>query len=280
MGIKWKNIKKAMKLERQENKRSLKVYIILRALVIAVMIRQCFLGNFENVFMCGLTLILMLIPSFVQVTFRVELPTALEIIILMFIFSAEILGEVNEFYIKIPGWDTLLHTLNGFLAAAIGFSLVNLLNNDDRLTFNLSPFFVAIVSFCFSMTIGILWEFFEFSMDWFFATDMQKDTVIHTINSVMLNPNGVNVPERIKNITDVTVNGVELGLGGYLDIGLIDTMKDLFVNFIGAVVFSVIGYFYSKHQNKNSIAKKLIPSQKTKENDFLTQVTEGEKADI
>ena len=280
MGIKWKNIKKAMKLERQENKRSLKVYIILRALVIAVMIRQCFLGNFENVFMCGLTLILMLIPSFVQVTFRVELPTAFEIIILMFIFSAEILGEVNEFYIKIPGWDTLLHTLNGFLAAAIGFSLVNLLNNDDRLTFNLSPFFVAIVSFCFSMTIGILWEFFEFSMDWFFATDMQKDTVIHTINSVMLNPNGVNVPEHIKNITDVTVNGVELGLGGYLDIGLIDTMKDLFVNFIGAVVFSVIGYFYSKHQNKNSIAKKLIPSQKTKENDFLTQVTEGEKADI
>lgn len=280
MGIKWKNIKKAMKLERQENKRSLKVYIILRALVIAVMIRQCFLGNFENVFMCGLTLILMLIPSFVQVTFRVELPTALEIIILMFIFSAEILGEVNEFYIKISGWDTLLHTLNGFLAAAIGFSLVNLLNNDDRLTFNLSPFFVAIVSFCFSMTIGILWEFFEFSMDWFFATDMQKDTVIHTINSVMLNPNGVNVPEHIKNITDVTVNGVELGLGGYLDIGLIDTMKDLFVNFIGAVVFSVIGYFYSKHQNKNSIAKKLIPSQKTKENDFLTQVTESEKADI
>lgn len=280
MGIKWKNIKKAMKLERQENKRSLKVYIILRALVIAVMIRQCFLGNFENVFMCGLTLILMLIPSFVQVTFRVELPTALEIIILMFIFSAEILGEVNEFYIKIPGWDTLLHTLNGFLAAAIGFSLVNLLNNDDRLTFNLSPFFVAIVSFCFSMTIGILWEFFEFSMDWFFATDMQKDTVVHTINSVMLNPNGVNVPEHIKNITDVTVNGVELGLGGYLDIGLIDTMKDLFVNFIGAVVFSVIGYFYSKHQNKNSIAKKLIPSQKTKENDFLTQVTESEKADI
>ena len=280
MGIKWKNIKKAMKLERQENKRSLKVYIILRALVIAVMIRQCFLGNFENVFMCGLTLILMLIPSFVQVTFRVELPTALEIIILMFIFSAEILGEVNEFYIKIPGWDTLLHTLNGFLAAAIGFSLVNLLNNDDRLTFNLSPFFVAIVSFCFSMTIGILWEFFEFSMDWFFATDMQKDTVVHTINSVMLNPNGVNVPEHIKNITEVTVNGVELGLDGYLDIGLIDTMKDLFVNFIGAVVFSVIGYFYSKHQNKNSIAKKLIPSQKTKENDFLTQVTEGEKADI
>ena len=280
MGIKWKNIKKAMKLERQENKRSLKAYIILRTLVIAVMIRQCFLGNFENVFMCGLTLILMLIPSFVQVTFRIELPTALEIIILMFIFSAEILGEVNEFYIKIPGWDTLLHTLNGFLAAAIGFSLVNLLNNDDRLTFNLSPFFVAIVSFCFSMTIGILWEFFEFSMDWFFATDMQKDTVIHTINSVMLNPNGVNVPEHIKNITEVTVNGVELGLGGYLDIGLIDTMKDLFVNFIGAVVFSVIGYFYSKHQNKNSIAKKLIPSQKTKENDFLTQVTEGEKADI
>jgi len=223
------------------------------------MIRQIFLGNFENVFMCALTLALLIVPSFIQVKFRVEIPSTLEIIILMFIFSAEILGEVNEFYIKIPYWDTMLHTLNGFLAAAIGFSLVNLLNENKRLSFNLSPFFVAVVAFCFSMTIGVLWEFFEFFMDFNFGTDMQKDTVIHTINSVMLNPEGVNVPYRIKNITETVVNSQSLGLNGYLDIGLIDTMKDLFVNFIGAVVFSAIGYFYVKSRGKGRFARRFIP---------------------
>lgn len=109
-----------------------------------------------------------------------ELPPPLEITILCFIFAAEILGEVNAFYVLIPGWDTILHTLNGFLAAAVGFSLVMILNDNEGLTFDLSPFFLALTAFCFSMTIGVLWEFFEFAMDCFFHTDMQKDTVIHT----------------------------------------------------------------------------------------------------
>ena len=122
--------------------------------------------------------------------------------------------------------------------------LVNLLNEDKRLSFNLSPFFVAVVAFCFSMTIGVLWEFYEFFMDTNFAMDTQKDTIIYNINSVLLNPENINVPFHIKNITSTIVNGNELNIGGYLDIGLIDTMKDLIVNFIGAVTFSVIGYFY------------------------------------
>ena len=237
------NFKKAVKMEIREHKSSFAVYMIIRSIVFLVMIRQAFNGNYENVFMCILTLLLLTVPSFIQVRFRIELPKTLEIIILLFIFSAEILGEVNEFYLKIPYWDTILHTLNGFLAAAIGFSLVDLLNSDDRLVFNLSPFFVAVVAFCFSMTIGVLWEFFEFFADYFLNLDMQKDTVIHSINSVLLNPDGVNVPYHIKGITSTVVNGVDLGINGYLDIGLIDTIKDLLVNFIGAVVFSVIGYF-------------------------------------
>ena len=108
--------------------------------------------------------------------------------------------------------------------------------------FTLSPVFIAVVAFCFSMTIGVVWEFFEFAMDRFFLLDMQKDTVVHTISSVMLDPDGGNVPYMIRGITDTAVNGQKLGLGGYLDIGLIDTMKDLLVNFIGAAVFSFIGY--------------------------------------
>ena len=271
------NFFKAIKMEIRQNKVPAAVYFILRAIVILVLIRQIFLGNYENVFMCGLTLLLLIVPSLVQVTFRIEIPSALEVIILMFIFSAEILGEVNEFYIKIPNWDTMLHTLNGFLAAAIGFSLVNLLNEDKRLSFNLSPFFVAVVAFCFSMTIGVLWEFYEFFMDTNFAMDTQKDAIIYNINSVLLNPENINVPFHIKNITSTIVNGKELNIGGYLDIGLIDTMKDLIVNFIGAVTFSVIGYFYLKHKGKGVLVNSLVPSPKDDSNDYLKQLENQNK---
>lgn len=270
---------RALKMELREHKSSFMVFVTLRALVILIMILQIFNGNFENVFLCLLTLILLIVPSFVQVNLKIELPTALEIIILLFIFAAEILGEIQAYYIKFPAWDTLLHTLNGFLMAAIGFALVDILNRNERFSIRLSPVFVAIVAFCFSMTIGVIWEFFEFGMDQIFHFDMQKDTIMHTISSVMLDPAGGNHPEVIENITDAAVNGQSLGLGGYLDIGLIDTMKDLLVNFAGAVVFSVIGYFYVKNRGKGKFAKRFIPRLKTKDADFLQQAeAEDEKA--
>lgn len=242
-----------------------RLYQILRFLVIWVMIAQFFNGNFENVFLCILTLILFLVPSFIERKIQIDLPDTLEVIILLFIFAAEILGEIRAYYISIPYWDTMLHTLNGFLCAAIGFSLLDILNRHERLSFSLSPLYLAIMAFCFSMTIGVLWEFFECTMDVFFHLDMQKDTVVNTISSVMLDPNGGNVPTAIHNITDVivvTADGSEipLGLGGYLDIGILDTMKDLFVNFIGAVVFSFIGgYFYVKSRGKGRFARRFIP---------------------
>ena len=230
------------------------------------MVLQVFNRNYENVFLCGITLVLLLMPSFVQLEFRVELPRTLEIIILLFIFSAEILGEIGEFYIKIPGWDTMLHTMNGLLAAAVGFSMIDLLNRSKRYSFQLSPLFLTMVAFCFSMTIGVLWEFFEFGMDRFLHMDMQKDTVVHTIRSVMLDPQRRNVPYVIDGIDSVVVNGKELGLGGYLDIGLIDTMKDLFVNFIGAVVFSIFGFFYVKHRGKKTaFVENIIPQPEERE---------------
>ncbi len=270
---------RALKMELREHKSSFMVYVTLRALVVLMMILQILNGNYENVFLCILTLLLLIIPSLVQVNLKIELPTALEIIILLFIFAAEILGEIQSYYIIFPGWDTLLHTLNGFLMAAIGFALVDILNRNERFSFKLSPVFVAIVAFCFSMTIGVIWEFFEFGMDQIFRFDMQKDTIVHTISSVMLDPAGRNHPEVIRNITDISINGESLGLGGYLDIGLIDTMKDLLVNFVGAVLFSIIGYFYVKNRGKGRFAKRFIPRLKTKDADFLQQAeAEDEKA--
>lgn len=269
---------KALGMELREHKSSFIVYFILRLLVIIMMILQIFNKNYENVFLCILTLLLLVVPSLVQVTMKIELPTTLEIIILVFIFAAEILGEIREFYIVFPFWDTVLHTLNGFLAAAIGFSLVDLLNRSEKMVFKLSPLFTAIVAFCFSMTIGVIWEFFEFGMDQILGYDMQKDTVIHTIRSVMLDPAGGNNVAVIDNIKNVTVNGKDLGLGGYLDIGLIDTMKDLMVNFVGAVVFSVIGFFYVKNRGKGSVARRFIPRKKKAERDFL-KIVEAEEVE-
>lgn len=270
-------MKKALHMELREHKSSFIVYVVLRVLVILMMILQIFNRNYENVFLCVLTLILLVMPSFIQVRLKIELPTALEIILLFFIFAAEILGEIQSYYIRFPFWDTVLHTMNGFLAAAIGFALVDILNRSKKISFQLSPAYMAVVAFCFSMTIGVIWEFFEFGMDSFFGLDMQKDTIVNSIHSVMLDATNSNIPVGIEGITDVVVNGQSLGLGGYLDIGLLDTMKDLLVNFAGAIVFSVIGFFYVKNRGKGRFAKGLIPRLKTKDADFLEQAEEEAK---
>ena len=119
-----------MDKELREHRSSFIVFSILRILVLAVLVRQIMLASYESAFFCVLTLLLLYVPSWVQVKLRIELPPPLEITILCFIFAAEILGEVNAFYVVVPNWDTMLHTLNGFLAAAVGFSMVILLNDD------------------------------------------------------------------------------------------------------------------------------------------------------
>ena len=240
------------------------VYFLLRLSVILVLIAQVFNRNFENVFLCVLTLFLFTVPTILERRLRIDIPNTLEIIILLFIYAAEILGEIQAFYLYIPNWDTMLHTMNGFLCAAIGFSLLDILNRNEKVKFSLSPLYLAIVAFCFSMTVGVLWEFFEAGMDRFFLLDMQKDTVVNSIGSVLLDPSNSNRPVLYHDIADVILvqkDGTQtaLGVGGYLDIGLMDTMEDLFVNFVGAVVFSVIGYFYVRSRGKGRFASRFIP---------------------
>ena len=240
------------------------VYILLRFLVILTIITQFFNRNFQNVFLGLLTLILFVLPTILERRLMIDLPDTLEIIILLFIFAAEILGEIQAFYTTFRGWDTLLHTLNGFLCAAIGFSLVDLFNRHERFSLSLSPVFMAIVAFCFSMTIGVLWEIFEWTMDSFFALDMQKDVILSNFSSVTLDPGGHNIPYVVTGVTDTVIRFADgtqksLNLGGYLDIGLHDTMMDMFVNLVGAVIFSSIGYFYVKKDGQGWFAKHFIP---------------------
>ncbi|MGN0992744.1 MAG: hypothetical protein ACI4PE_02270 [Bacilli bacterium] len=258
--------RKSIKQAYQESKRSsLVVYAVLRVLVIVCMILQILKGNFENALLCLLSLFLLLVPFFIQKNFKITLPNTLEIIILLFIFSAEILGEIQNFYGIFPFWDTMLHTINGFLAAAVGFSLINLLNKNSE-KFNLSPVYLCLVAFCFSMTIGVLWEFFEFASDKVLNIDMQKDRVVDKISSVELDPEKNNNPVVIKDIGYTIIydkEGKELAKisNGYLDIGINDTMKDLIVNFIGAVVFSSLGYFYLISNGKNTFVTNFVPQK-------------------
>lgn len=244
----------------RKNKATFLVYVTLRIMVVLAMIFSLLRGRYEHVFVCAVTLILFLTPMFIEKNMGIKLPTALEVIMLLFIYAAEILGEMHSFYIKYAWWDTMLHTLNGFLCAGAGFALVDILNRNSKIKFSLSPVFMAVVAFCFSMTIGVLWEFFEYGCDMLLKTDMQKDTVISLISSTYLDPTMSNKAILIENIKEISINGTEVS--GYLDIGLIDTMKDLIVNFIGAAVFSVIGYFYVKSRGKGKFAKHFIPEIK------------------
>ena len=129
-----KRLEKIKEFYKNNKKSSLAWYLTLRALVIITMILRLIRGDFASVFLCILTLILFLIPFWINQKLKIEIPDLLEIIIFLFIFSAEILGEIQNFYGIFKHWDTILHTLNGFLCAAIGFSLIDILNNSEIIT--------------------------------------------------------------------------------------------------------------------------------------------------
>ena len=250
----------------KSDKKTLIVYFVLRALVILCLIREIMLEDYQNALLCILSLILFTIPTFVEKTFKLDLPNTLEITILIFIFSAEILGEINNFYGLFKNFDDILHTINGFLSASVGFSLVYLLNKNIE-SFYLSPLFVSLVAFCFSMTIGIAWEFFEYGMDTIFNLDMQKDTYINKINTVTLDETNSNKVVNLNEIDYIVLydknNNKITSINGYLDIGIIDTMEDLIVNFIGALIYSVFGYLYIINNDKNKIAGKFVIKKNT-----------------
>ena len=262
--------------EYKKNRFMLGLYIILILIVISSIIFQIKYQRYENVFTCVLTLILFLIPRFIDYRFKIDLPRTLEVIIVLFIFAADFLGEVNGFYQRFPWWDSMLHMSNGFLMAGVGFSLIDILNQSHRVQFHLSPAFVVMVAFCFSMTIGVLWEFFEFFADQILRTDMQKDAIVNSISSITMNDISINKSILVSGIDDVILKGNHLlidgalakngmiamsdyGINGYLDIGIIDTMKDMMINFLGAVIFSIIGYLYLIGRAKGKFIECIVP---------------------
>lgn len=178
----------------------------------ALMLSQCILG-----------IIAMLLPGMLEKKLKIAIPSNMLILYTIFLYSAIYLGEVRSFYYNISHWDNILHTFSGAMIGALGFSIVTLLNNTEKVPINLSPIFVALFSFCFAVTLGVVWEFYEFIFDGLLGLNMQKFAL---------------------------ENGIEL-VGRA---ALVDTMIDLFVDTVGALIMSIIGYISLKY-NKGWIEK-------------------------
>lgn len=244
-----------------ENKSAFAVYCLLCLICVAVILFSAVTGNLMGVFNGILALLLFWLPALLEDQLRIRLSATLKILTMLFIFSAQILGEVGLWYARFPFWDDLLHWVNGMLFAAFGFSLAEICNRRRHATFRLSPFYLALVACCFSLSIGVLWEFLEFGIDQLLHTDMQKDTLVRSISSGLFSADG-QTSVRLENITQTVItaaDGSSYTVAGFPDVGLFDTMRDLAVDLIGALLFSLIGYFHVKRQSASPLVNALIP---------------------
>lgn len=236
------------------------IKVLLSIIVLFIFFRQLFLKEWFIVITCIFVLTIMVIPEFLTKKYKIEFPNTLETMIYLFIFSAEILGEIGEYYISISWWDNLLHLVSGFALGGVGIFLIDKLNNSPMHHLSLSPFFVVLVSICFSVTVLTFWEVFEYTSDVLVHTDMQKDTVVSSITSAIFNSNGKkNLVTYDVNSLIISGKGFKLLYGGYVDIGLHDTMFDLIIGIIGASCYSFCAYFYLKRKDKKGFASNFIP---------------------
>lgn len=152
----------------------------------------------------------------------------------LFYAMGPMLGKAFKLYYLTNWWDKLLHTSAGFVFAVLGTCLAAQLNRGREISSVLQVLF----GICFSIAVSALWELVEFGVDQCFGADMQNDTIVHSIHSYLLSDTP-GVLWDIPQIQTVSLDGTVLEIGGYLDIGLIDTMHDVLVETLGAVVFGV-----------------------------------------
>jgi len=181
-------------------------------------------------FQCILGIAGFFLPNIISKRTKIVIPSKMYIAYILFLYGAVFLGEVRNYYHRVPHWDTMLHTLSGAMFGALGFSVVNILNKNEKVHVKLSPIFVALFSFLFAVTLGVMWEIFEYSVDGILGVNMQKFAL----------ENGTQLMGRL---------------------AVIDTMQDLIVDSIGAFVMSIIGYISLKHK-KGWVEKLLIKIKK------------------
>lgn len=179
-------------------------YALQLALFIAAII-SLVQGNWLNAFLTLGILFLTFLPKIIRQSYKVFLPVEFDVLAIIFIFASLFLGEIHSYYTRFWWWDLVLHSSSGFLLGITGFLVVHVLSEEKRVNVNMKPGFVSFFAFNFAITIGAVWEIFEFFMDQSFGLNMQRPGT-----------------------------------------GVVDTMRDLMVDALGALVIAVIGYFYSR----------------------------------
>lgn len=233
--------------------------ILILGTMIASIVQLCVANNHltrntqvTHIMLCVVALVLYNVPSFAQKRFKLYVPSVLHIFILIFIFAHFVLGEVVGVYKSSAIFDKLLHTTSGLAIAIGGFSMVDLLNKGTNSHLKLNPFFVALFSFCFALSIALLWEIFEFAVDSIFGMNMQR----------------WDPPEEIKKA--VAAGTMKAPQQGY---GLLDTMQDVIVSTVAALVVCVVGYFVLKRK-KTLLNRFLL----RKMDDYDTAIAEAQEA--
>lgn len=194
-----------------------KLLIIFLHLVMAVeLVALIYEGHWPHAFLIVAISAITLMPFVLGRQYQLQIPAEFQILTIIFVFSALFLGEIRRYYDRLWWWDIALHASSGLLLGIFGFLLVYVLNENDRAQLSMRPRFVALFAFLFAVAVGALWEIFEFMMDQLFGTNMQKPM-----------------------------------LGD--DSGLTDTMFDLMVDVLGALLISLLGWWYMARREQSFI---------------------------
>lgn len=202
------------------NKVTLAIYYAMRGLVLLAVGVFLVRDDWEAAGSTTLIFLLMLGPSILKRRYRLYLPFTLDLGMVLFIFLTLFLGGVGRLYDYIPFWDKFLHFQSGLLLGATGFVLVYILNENKKLKLDLSPIFVSIFAVTFSLSIGVIWEMFEFAGDAYFSAHLTHHILWQTNNA--------------------------------------DTMWDLIADGAGALIVSVVGYFWMYRHNRLPFTPRLL----------------------
>ena len=179
-----------------------------------------------------LMLLCTFVPGFIERTGKVSVPNVMSIVFICFCLAHFVVGEIGELYIKSKVFDSVLHALSGSMIAILGFSIIRLLNDSEKVDLKLNPLFVSIFVVCFSITVGVLWEVVEFGADALAGSNMQR-------------------------YSDSVTREPFLGRAA-----LFDTMKDLILDTIGALAVAVISYIDLKKKKELTTIKWFIERKK------------------
>ena len=204
--------------------------VVLAELIVCGTIISLFRsGDTERLLLAFGTLLFVLIPEILERLLRCKINIVVYLIAVLYAMGS-MMGHCWKFYYTIPCWDKLLHLCGGVMFVILGVYLF------ERLSYGKANYVSAVAfALCFSLAISVLWEFVEYGADLFLGMDMQNDTVVSGLTSYLLGAEK-GMTGSIENIQSVIVNGKPLPVGGYIDVGLHDTMLDMLLESIGAFV--------------------------------------------